>query len=51
MKEKTRIEEDFIGSKEIPANVYYGINAARAYDNFFLTGKSIPFEMIKAFVK
>jgi len=31
---KYRNEKDFLGEKEIPDDAYYGINAARGYDNF-----------------
>src|ERR1700674_4954494 len=30
----TRLEKDSLGPKEIPANVYYGIQTARAVENF-----------------
>lgn len=43
-----RIEQDFIGKYELPENAYYGINTARAAENFFLTGQSVPDEMIRA---
>jgi len=35
---KKRIEHDLLGDKEIPANVYYGIQTARASENFDITG-------------
>src|SRR3954470_5445427 len=34
----TRIEKDSIGPKEIPANVYYGVQTARAVDNYPISG-------------
>ncbi len=37
----TRIEKDFLGSKEIPADAYYGIHTARALDNFTVSGVQI----------
>jgi aspartate ammonia-lyase len=43
-----RIEKDFLGEKEIPADVYYGIQTLRAVDNFPITGYKIHKEMIKA---
>ncbi|KSU79759.1 aspartate ammonia-lyase [Fictibacillus enclensis] len=43
-----RIEKDFLGEKEIPADVYYGIQTLRAVDNFQITGYRIHKEMIHA---
>jgi aspartate ammonia-lyase len=45
---KIRIEKDFLGEKEIPANVYYGIQTLRAVENFPITGYRIHEELIKA---
>ncbi|NLR80502.1 aspartate ammonia-lyase [Chitinophaga eiseniae] len=33
-----RIEHDFLGEKEIPQDVYYGIQTLRAIENFHITG-------------
>jgi aspartate ammonia-lyase len=33
-----RIEKDFIGEKKIPGDVYYGVQTARAVENFHITG-------------
>ncbi|MFK4763854.1 aspartate ammonia-lyase [Desulfobaculum sp. SPO524] len=38
---KSRIEHDFLGEKEIPANTYYGVQTLRAVENFFITGRHI----------
>lgn len=38
MTDKYRIEKDSMGSKEIPANVYYGIQTLRATENFPISG-------------
>jgi aspartate ammonia-lyase len=35
---KPRIEKDLLGEKEIPANAYYGVQTARALENFQLSG-------------
>jgi aspartate ammonia-lyase len=35
---QTRTEKDLLGEKEIPANVYYGVQTARALENFQLSG-------------
>jgi aspartate ammonia-lyase len=47
----TRIEHDFLGEKNIPQEVYYGIQTARALENFHITGLPISKEplFIKAF--
>lgn len=44
----TRTERDFLGEKEIQANVYYGIQTTRAVENFPITGYRIDEELIKA---
>ncbi len=46
-----RIEHDFLGEKEIPNEVYYGIQTTRALENFHITGTPISKEplFIKAF--
>lgn len=43
-----RIEKDFLGEKEIPQDVYYGIQTLRAVENFPITGYRIHSEMIRA---
>jgi aspartate ammonia-lyase len=43
-----RIEKDFLGSKEVPAHAYYGIQTLRAVENFPITGYRIHPELIKA---
>ncbi|MBF8965440.1 aspartate ammonia-lyase [Pontibacter sp. FD36] len=49
--DKVRIEHDFLGEKEIPHEVYYGIQTTRALENFHITGTPISKEplFIKAF--
>ena len=37
-QEKTRTEKDLLGEKQIPADAYYGVQTARALDNFKLSG-------------
>ena len=37
-KPSTRTEKDSIGFKEIPADVYYGIQTARAVENYPICG-------------
>ena len=43
-----RIEKDFLGEKQVPENVYYGIQTLRAVENFPITGYKIHKEMIDA---
>jgi fumarate hydratase class II len=44
----TRIEHDAIGTYEVPADAYYGIDTARASDNFPISGIWVPRAMIRA---
>jgi len=37
----TRIEEDLLGTAEVPTDVYYGIHALRAVDNFHISASTI----------
>jgi aspartate ammonia-lyase len=37
----TRVETDSLGSKNIPAQAYWGINVSRALDNFAISGRPI----------
>lgn len=37
----SRTEKDFLGSKEIPIDAYYGVHTARAMDNFTVSGVQI----------
>ena len=40
-QDKTRVEKDLIGEKEIPAEAYYGVQTARALENFQISGVQI----------
>jgi fumarate hydratase class II len=44
----TRKEHDAIGDYEVPANAYYGIDTARAGDNFPISGMTLPRAFIRA---
>ena len=46
-----RIEKDFIGEREIPDNVYYGVQTLRGIENFHITGVPVSAEpfFIQAF--
>lgn len=45
---KYRVEKDSLGSKDIPKDAYYGIQTARALENFMITGQRISKHMIHA---
>ncbi len=46
---RMRTEKDSIGSKEIPAGVYYGIQTARAVENYPISGMRAHPTLIRAF--
>jgi len=46
---KFRIEEDFIGKKNIPYDALYGIHTARAMENFKISGKKVNPSLIHAY--
>lgn len=43
-----RVENDFLGSKQVDKNAYYGIQTLRAVENFPITGYRVHSELIKA---
>jgi len=45
---KTRIERDSLGTLEVPADVYYGVQTARAVRNFPISGERLHIEMVRA---
>lgn len=45
---RTRVERDFLGEKEIPEEVYYGVQTLRAVENFPITGYRLQDELITA---
>src|SRR6266576_1550590 len=45
----TRTEKDSLGTKEIPAEVYYGIQTARAVENYPISGMRAHPSLIRAF--
>lgn len=47
-KSLMRTEKDFLGSRDVPADAYYGIQTLRAVENFPITGYRIHEELIKA---
>jgi aspartate ammonia-lyase len=48
MTKPMRIEKDFLGEKEVPAEAYYGIQTMRAVENFPISGYKIDSELIRA---
>ncbi|MEB9899395.1 aspartate ammonia-lyase, partial [Bacillus cereus] len=44
-----RVENDFLGGKELPIEAYYGIQTLRAVENFPITGYKIHESLIRAF--
>jgi aspartate ammonia-lyase len=38
MSQTTRVEHDLLGNKDVPANAYYGVQTARALENFQISG-------------
>lgn len=43
-----RIESDFLGTVQIPAEAYYGVHTVRATENFPVSGFKTPEELIRA---
>lgn len=43
-----RVEHDSIGSKEVPEDVYYGVQSLRAAENFHITGLTMHPEIINS---
>ncbi|MDD7542260.1 MAG: aspartate ammonia-lyase [Mobiluncus porci] len=38
---EARVEEDLLGEREVPADVYYGVHTLRAIENFRFSGKTV----------
>src|SRR6478609_3485515 len=47
--QQTRTEKDLLGEKQIPADAYYGVQTARALENFQISG--IPINHYPGFVE
>ena len=43
-----RIEKDSLGTKDVPENVYYGVQTLRAAENFHITGLTMHKEIINS---
>ncbi len=49
MTNKTRIERDSMGEMQVPADALYGASTQRAVENFPISGRPVPAEVIHAF--
>ncbi len=47
-KPTTRTERDSLGTLEVPADAYYGVQTARAIVNFPISGERLHIEMVRA---
>ena len=43
-----RVEHDSIGTKDVPEDVYYGVQTLRAAENFHITGLNMHPEIINS---
>jgi aspartate ammonia-lyase len=43
-----RLEKDSLGEVRVPADRYYGVQTQRAVDNFPVSGRPLPFELVWA---
>jgi aspartate ammonia-lyase len=43
-----RIERDLLGEKSLRDDEYYGINTKRALENFYITGRPVHHELVRA---
>src|SRR5262245_16589035 len=50
-QQASRIEHDLLGDKAVPADAYYGVQTARALDNFNISGVELRFypDLIRGF--
>ena len=48
MRQDYRVEKDSIGTKDVPQNVYYGVQSLRAAENFHITGLNMHPEIINS---
>ena len=45
-----RIERDPLGDFQVPADAYYGVQTARAQENFRISGMTAPASLVRATV-
>ncbi len=48
---QTRLEHDSLGSREVPAEAYYGIHTLRAAETFHLLGRGVHPELLRALLE
>ena len=48
-KPKSRVEKDSLGEKNIPADALYGIQTLRAVENFPISGRAVPLEIVRSY--
>lgn len=51
MPKAMRTESDSVGSMQVPADVYYGVQTLRGYENFRITGTKMNWTFIKNIAK
>jgi len=49
MAKKMRIERDSMGEMKVPADAMYGASTQRAVENFPVSGRVVPVEVVRAF--
>ncbi len=49
--EQYRLEKDAIGTMQVPADAYYGVQTLRAHENFKISGQRVHPELIKSMVQ
>ena len=47
-KKDYRVEQDSIGTKDVPKSVYYGVQSLRAAENFHITGLNMHPEFMNS---
>src|SRR5215203_181408 len=48
MADSFRVERDPLGELKVPADAYYGVQTARAVENFPISGLRAPFDLVVA---
>ena len=46
-----REEQDSVGTKQVPAQAYYGVQSLRAMENFKITGRRVHPEFVRSIVE
>ena len=48
-KPATRIERDSMGEMKVPSHALWGASTQRARENFPVSGRGVPVEVVRAF--